>query len=301
MEQTKTCRNCGAEKPITKFSKHSGTADKLDNRCKDCVYLAKEKSRKKGSVTYPIRTFDMDNDDWQVGKIAGTILHRIDSKSGSERYEVRVALGGGKMKSKSFAFSKYESPEDAYIEAEEWLKDYSDTNGLTRNMIKLIDPETIEVRVTKKCVMKTDIQFLDTCQKYTLVTTKGGAKNSDNYVALSINNKNVGFHNYITGYRMVDHINRNPLDNRLSNLRQATHKTNNNNRSVNKNKESGLPLGVRFRMYPSDRDVFIAKIKQDGKEYCKEFSVQKYGFEEAKQMAIDYRQELNERFQCTNG
>ena len=38
---SKICRKCSTEKLIEFFSKHSGTADKLDNRCKNCVKLIK--------------------------------------------------------------------------------------------------------------------------------------------------------------------------------------------------------------------------------------------------------------------
>ena len=50
MSSMKTCRKCNIEKPIECFSKHSGTADKLDNRCKECVKLAKKKSKESGTI-----------------------------------------------------------------------------------------------------------------------------------------------------------------------------------------------------------------------------------------------------------
>ncbi len=37
MELKKTCRLCCNEFELSNFSKHSGTKDKLDNRCKECV------------------------------------------------------------------------------------------------------------------------------------------------------------------------------------------------------------------------------------------------------------------------
>lgn len=123
-------------------------------------------------------------------------MHLIDPKSKAERYEVRISLGGGKVKSKSFAIVKYESHNDAYIEAEEWLKDYSDSNGLTRNMIRKIDDDTIEIKLAGGHITKTDMDFLDLCQKYTI--------NAEYYACFSINNKLINFHNHITGYSMVN-------------------------------------------------------------------------------------------------
>lgn len=40
-KQIKKCHKCLVEKDISLFSKHSGTADKLDNRCKECVAKVK--------------------------------------------------------------------------------------------------------------------------------------------------------------------------------------------------------------------------------------------------------------------
>ena len=43
----KKCRKCNIEKDIINFSKHSQTADSLDNRCKDCVKEMKKKVKEK--------------------------------------------------------------------------------------------------------------------------------------------------------------------------------------------------------------------------------------------------------------
>ena len=121
----KTCKKCGETKDIVLFSKHCNTADKLDNRCKECVKKMKQKAKTRDSEEYPTYYFDMDSTEWQVGKPTGCILHRIDKKSNAERYEVRIPLGKGKNKSKSFAFKKYKTPEIAREEANKWMKEFS--------------------------------------------------------------------------------------------------------------------------------------------------------------------------------
>ena len=134
-------------------------------------------------------------------------------------------------------------------------------------------------------------------KKYTLVSRKSGSENSEYYPALSIGNKLYNFHNYITKFEMVDHINKNPMDNRLENLRKADHKINNNNRSLNKKGTISNILGVKFDIRTNS---FIGRIKQDGKEYSKSFSIKKYGYEEEKEYAIEFRKEMNDKFNCTN-
>ena len=295
MSETKKCNTCDHEKELKNFSKHSGTRDKLDNRCKECVKNLKKKLRESNIVnSYEIYDFDHSSYDWQVGKIAGTILER-DGK----RYEGRIKIDE-KITSKSFSFDKYKSKEEGYKEAKKWLKETSDKNNLTRNQIRKIDDSTIEVKITQNEIMKTDIEFLDLCQLYSIVAIKGGNLNAENYSGLSINNKIVRFHNYITGFKMVDHINRNPLDNRIQNLRDATHKINNNNKDGLKKFKNDTEhiVGVR---YDKRYDSYVARIKQDGKEYSKSFNAKKLGDEEAKRLAIEYRKELCEKFNCKNG
>lgn len=298
---TKKCVNCGETKQQILFSKHSGTKDKLDNRCKACVKLVK-KNRIENNIDskeYPIYNLDLDYDDWQCGKPTGSILHRIDPTYSTERYEVRIPLGGSKCKSKSFSFNNYDSSDIAKDEAQKWLVNYSKENNLTKNMIKIKDPSTIMIKLTQDMIMTTDIGLSDTCQKYMICSTKSGNETAEYYASLTINNKLHYFHKHITGNPMTDHINRDPMDNRMVNLRKTTPKLNNNNRSSPKKcKEYEFhELGVR---YLHRDEAWQARIKQNGKEYTKSFSIKKYGYEESKHMAMDARKEFNIQFSCTN-
>ncbi len=64
--------------------------------------------------------------------------------------------------------------------------------------------------------------------------------------------------------REVDHINRDPWDDRLQNLRLATNSQNKQNRRVNRSSKSGL-RGVGFS---HKRGKFLARITRDGKRIC---------------------------------
>jgi hypothetical protein len=155
----------------------------------------------------------MDNTDWQHGKPTGTILERT-SEYKTKHYEVCIPYQEKNL-SKSFSFSKYNTPEEAYKDAQKYLYDKSTELGLTRNRIRVIDSNTIDVELTKEYIMKTDIKFNDIVQKYTHVSTRSGDVNSKYYASISINNKLVYFHKYITGFDMTDHIDRNPMNNTI--------------------------------------------------------------------------------------
>ena len=293
MKLRKTCYLCSNELELFNFSKHSGTKDRLDNRCKECVKQLKTINTK--PKLYEIFNLDFNNKDWQVGKVAGTILER-----NNEKFEVRIKINN-KSKSKSFAFSKYKSKDEAKQMAKQYQIEISNKYNLTRNRIKIIDNNTIEVKLDNNLIMKTDIQFSDLCQKYTICSSKAGGincKTNDYYAIISLNNKNILFHKYITNYNMSDHNNRNTLDNRLSNLKDTTHKLNNNNRGTIKSKRNEEHiLGIRFIKKDNS---WQARIKQNNKEITKSFSVKKFGYDEAKRLAIENRKLFNELYNCKN-
>ena len=68
--------------------------------------------------------------------------------------------------------------------------------------------------------------------------------------------------------------------------------------------DNSKKLLLQIANSPIKKDIhFICidnRIKQNDKEYTKTFSVKKYGYEEAKQMAIDARKQFNEQFSCAN-
>ena len=68
------------------------------------------------------------------------------------------------------------------------------------------------------------------------------------------------FHKYKTGFELTDHINRNRLDNRKENLREATKQINQINRSLQKNNSSGI-TGVG---YNKQKQLWVSRLEKDG-------------------------------------
>ena len=93
-----------------------------------------------------------------------------------------------------------------------------------------------------------------------------GGPRRDGYIRTKINQKGYLVHRLIwlwaTGYLPdeLDHINHNPSDNRIENLRECSRSQNQANKSRKKSKP--LPKGVR----ESGKNTFYARLVVDGKE-----------------------------------
>lgn len=93
--------------------------------------------------------------------------------------------------------------------------------------------------------------------------------------------------------RVIDHINRDKLDNRRSNLRVVSRSINSTNACIRSDKTQDLPRGINYsrgtpgRSYPS----YNAQISINGKRTVRTFSCHKYGEKEAKRLAIEWRNE----------
>jgi hypothetical protein len=229
---------------------------------------------------------------WIKGKFAGTVYQRKNQN----KWTVVVKKPDNTMVTKTLPFDE-NTKDIVYKEAVQIKNNLSDMYGLTTNKIKIIDGDKIEVQLSKDQIMTTDYKFLNIIEKYPIFASKSEGINAKYYASMSICNIQKQFHNFITDWDMVDHIDRNPLNNCLNNLRETTYKENNNNRS--KSIESNaIELGVT---YTAKDDAYKARIKQDGVEYCKQFSIKKYGKDEALRLAIETRRDLNKAFNCLNG
>ena len=103
-------------------------------------------------------------------------------------------------------------------------------------------------------------------------------------------NKEIGsIHRYIMNLtdpdKQIDHINRDPRDNRRENLRIVDNKMNSRNRNNRKNSS----FDVRGVTYSKKDNMFYARIETDEGTLREYFSCKKLGYEQAMKDAIEWR------------
>lgn len=122
----------------------------------------------------------------------------------------------------------------------------------------------VTLRWTKeKAIMLCDIEDWERLKDYTWGVGKSGGYATAN-VQDSGKHKVVKFHQVVMGQRkgcVIDHINRNPLDNRKENLRFVTPRVNQINKGLSDKNKSGY-AGVSWR---KDSNRWRAQITVNGK------------------------------------
>lgn len=259
--KTKKCRKCEKTFDITNFSVHKQTADGYDNRCKDCVKEMKKKIREKineqkvneditprnylQNATEYLDEFDTDlnSTEWQGGKLKGTIFKRKDDDKYTTTLnrKTKISLTMDEAKKELIKMNKKE-----------------DT---IKNMYKIIthkDKKYIIMQLSNDYVGLFNYEKLDLLRKLNMLVSKSSVKqnaNSKYYCLATLNNRNGLIHNIITDYDMCDHINRYPLDNRLTNLSTTTYSDNNRNKSC-----------ISYKKIHNIDKKYYAKIKYLDKE-----------------------------------
>jgi len=91
---------------------------------------------------------------------------------------------------------------------------------------------------------------------------------------------------------IVDHLDGNPFNNKIENLRMTFFSVNNKNKAKFKNNKTGI-TGVFYVEYTNKQSklykYFVGSFSNNGVELVKRFSVNKLGEDLAKQLAINFR------------
>jgi hypothetical protein len=221
---------------------------------------------------------DLPKNIWLLGRPSGTVFKR----GGENIYSSRVEDKEGTGHTKTFSIDKYNSDNEAYQVALKWQVETSYSLGVTSNLIKILDNDTILVQLTKGQVMKTNKIFIPLLKKIFLSTIEGGNKNAQPYAYASFNNISTHFHNLITCFNMVDHIDGDPLNNCLENLRNADSFLNNKNKH-----DANITKGVKLKKIGGSEHYTVA-IKFNTLSCTKNFSVEEHGKEPAKELATSF-------------
>lgn len=178
-----------------------------------------------------------------------------------EQNKYRVSIYYNKKKYSKFGF---ETIEDALIKRDEFyreiekIKEQEKQDFLNKEITRNNDGVAI-IKIKDVEILVDDDKWHELKRyKWSLLNKK--------YVNTQINGKFVLMHKYLlnlnddTYYDVIDHINRNPLDNRLINLRVATYAQNSQNRDPSMNKLSKF-MGVTPDRRNEEREIkWIAKI-----------------------------------------
>lgn len=102
----------------------------------------------------------------------------------------------------------------------------------------------------------TNEEFYFDLEDYDKIKEYCWSKNACGYMVANINGKSILMHRLICNYSITDHKNRNKLDNRKENLREATTAENLRNRNIQSNNTHKV-IGVYFR---KERNSWYAQI-----------------------------------------
>jgi hypothetical protein len=195
-----------------------------------------------------------------------------------------------------FPAASYDSLNDAKLAAEEYQKTRSNELDLTTNDYRFTD-SYIEFRLPGGYTGKIDCDDLALLRMYRW-SAKDSFKRTYASGCIGANTKNC-LHNLLCPqWKEVDHINRDGLDNRRSNLRDGSNCVNMKNQSCRKDNGSGK-TGVHFENYS---ESWCVQWPEDGKRKKKRFSSAKFGdTEKAKKAAVQFRMDLDKRLNIRNG
>lgn len=231
----------------------------------------------------------MTTQQWISGKYGGSFNWSEKRQTYIVRFQNESSL--------SYSIHRYGSRSKALKEALLYRHKRSDELGITKNNYRYVE-DYIEVQLYGDHIAKIDINDIDILNKNIWY-----AKSAHNRFYMSHSErtdlKSETFHRLVyPEWDEIDHINRDGLDNRRCNLRDGKfNNTNVKNQSKRQDNTSGK-TGVHFE---KSSQCWRIQWPEDGKRKKKSFSAKKYGMEGAKEKAIQFRVELDQRFGISNG
>lgn len=284
---------------VSKSTVRHRTKNTLDNRKSNLQKVTRSKKRSNledlSIITKALsnwkqscftRNVAIVNNEWQGGNTKGCL------SLSNNVYIVRFQ----REKTVRFPLKSYGNLKCAKHAAEEYQKIKSDELGLTTNQFRFVN-DHIEFSLSGNHIGKIDCDDLMILRRY-----NWGPLTSHKRVYAQTNISStcwVFLHTLICPqWKEVDHINRDGLDNRRSNLRDGSNCVNMKNQSCRKDNGSGK-TGVHFENYS---ESWCVQWPEDGKRKKKRFSSAKFGdTEKAKKAAVQFRMDLDKRLNIRNG
>jgi hypothetical protein len=196
---------------------------------------------------------------------------------------------------------------DAEKRARDWQSKKSLEKGLTRNQYRVVIDEEegkyIEMKLQRDFVVKFDEEYLPLATKCIWSAKKGWDSKQSTYYMEHSGKGRKGipperFHRLLLPqFSVIDHINRDGLDNRLCNLRDGSGIVNARNQSMRKDNHSGK-TGVH---YSKTEKVWTVQYPKNGIRKSKKFSEFKHGSDKAKSLAMEFRKTIDEKENICNG
>lgn len=175
---------------------------------------------------------------------------------------------------------------DTEAEARQFHRSYCIKMGYVKNIIYVYENHA-EMALHNNELTKIDIADIERVQA--LIWHKHNGVTDD---CVQSSNPRTILHHHLLEFTAhsglsVDHINRNPMDNRRVNLRIANNKT----QCINRNQNSRNTSGYAGVTYNSGSKCWVAAWEHEGKRCSRAFSVAKYG-DNAKVLAIAHRKHI---------
>lgn len=247
------------------------------------------------SEYYFMKEHELPKNKWILGNIPGTLFYRKNEVNKI----LTMRIGDfDQMRTKTFNIKNFKSVEEMELTAQKYLINIANLYGHIKNRIRLHD-DYLEVEITKDSIMKTDLGFLPlflpsikTLQSDISISETYSGSDGEKYAVVYFfdSKYQMTFHKLIMNRSMIDHINQQPLDNRLSNLRYTNYSYNNSNRTTKmKVGETGI-----FKIKKNNNYLYKAKLKHNYVECSVQYAVGKYTEPIAKRYATIVRKNLFE-------
>jgi len=234
---------------------------------------------------------------WEMGKPSGSIRYSVSSF-------LVIITHNGKQKTKMFSFNN-NNKDDAYRKALQWQRNESNKLNLTKNKIRYLNKDTIEVQVTNNINFIADAKYLDKVQSHLIIAKAKKTKTKTTYYIMcrKFSCKTLfPFTHFIYNDNPIEYIDGNTLNLKSSNIMIKDYTINLSSTKsekqylyftyVNQGHFWKLPENIWILGKPSGtifkrkNNAIVCNITgKDGHKYSKSFSIKKYGKIKAMNMA----------------